>query len=115
MSHVTNFQRAHWAAVALEAFRDQVGRDDDETSIHDLTADLGHYCALNELDFVRIVANAISCWCIERAHPHENQAMIGPGPEVSIIIPGRKHPMRAWRQSATTAKPRRPKARGGAR
>jgi hypothetical protein len=30
--------------VTLDAFREQVGMDDDETSIHDLIADLGHYC-----------------------------------------------------------------------
>ena len=29
MTRVTNLQRAHWATIAIEAFREVVGADDD--------------------------------------------------------------------------------------
>jgi hypothetical protein len=82
MTRVTNFKCAHWAAVAIEAFRSQVGSDDDNTSIHDLIADLGHYCSLRQLDFIRLCADAISCWQAELADPSDET--IEAGPEVSI-------------------------------
>jgi len=114
MNRTRNDDRAHWASVALKAYRREIGVDDGCHAVHDLIADLGHYAAANDLDFIRITADAISCWCAERAFsPGDDPAQAGPA--VSIIIPGRKHPMRAWRQSATTAAPRRPKGRGGAR
>ena len=113
MTHVTNFQRAHWASVAIAAFRLEVGTDDDESSIHDLIADLGHYCSHNELDFIRVTADAISCWAVERAHPGDDD--IGPSPNVSIIVSGRKHPMRPWRSPAVTGKRSPGKGRGGVR
>jgi hypothetical protein len=35
MNRVTNVQRAHWAAIAVQAFRELVGGDDDATSVQD--------------------------------------------------------------------------------
>ena len=112
MTRVTNFQRAHWAAVAIEAFRDQVGTDDDLSSIHDLIADLGHYCALNDLDFIGVIAQAISCWAAERADP--TGTSIEAGPNVSIVFPGCTRSMRACRQTTTTGKRAPRKGRGAA-
>jgi hypothetical protein len=60
--------------------REQVGMDDDETSIHDLITDLGHYCALHDRDFLTITARAISCWCLEQSDP--DGMNLGPGPDV---------------------------------
>lgn len=111
MTRVTNFQRAHWAAIAIKAFRDEVGTDDDLASIHDLIADLAHYCALNRLDFVRICADAISCWQAELADPNDDT--IEAGPDVSILIAGRRLSARHWRQSTTLVKARPRQRRGG--
>ena len=99
-----NRERAQWAQHALETFSRETRMDgeDAETILHDLICNLGHYCCVNDLDFIRIAADAISCWCVERSDPDDND--IGPGPRVSILIPGRKAPMRAWRQSTTTTR-----------
>jgi hypothetical protein len=86
MSIPSNFQRAHWAAVALEAFREQVGRDDEATSAQDLICDLGHYCRLRDLDFLRIAARGISMWCAESDDP--DGFRLDPGPDVSIAVAG---------------------------
>jgi hypothetical protein len=91
MSIPSNFDRATWAANAIERFRHDTGNLSDEEAVHDLICDLGHYCRLYDLDFLRLVANGISTWCAEIDDP--DGFRLDPGPDVSIVIPGRKcHP-----------------------
>jgi len=91
MTHPTNDERASYAATALNAFRDRIGYDDEDTSMLDLITDLGHLARSYELDFLRIVAKAVSTWAYERKHPDG----AGPSPQVTITIEGRK-PTLAW-------------------
>src|SRR5215475_1225659 len=86
MSQHCNNQRANQARVAIEAFRQQASGDDDATSVQDLITDLGHYCLVYELDFVRIVADGIRMWCAECADP--GGLRLDLGPPVSIVIAG---------------------------
>ncbi len=108
-----NRERAQWAETAMRAFAAEVGLrdDDDQTILHDLLADVGRYCDRNNLDFTPVVADAISCWCVERDDPDDCD--IGPGPQVSILIHGRERPNRTWRQALTKGRAR--KGRGGAK
>ena len=87
----SNEQRAGWAQVALDAFRQRVGRDDDATSILDLISDLGHLARTRELDFVAIAARAVSVWAYERRYPNG----MGASPQVAITVGNRK-PKHAW-------------------
>jgi len=91
MSRPTNRQRAAYAVAALKAFRHQTGDDDERTLILDLIADLGHRAARRRLDFLRIVAQAVSAWMYERSDPDG----AGPSPQVTITIEARK-PTLAW-------------------
>lgn len=45
-----NDDRAVWAAVALSAFMEQTGCDED-TAVYDLICDLHHWCDRNGQDF----------------------------------------------------------------
>ena len=69
MTHPTNEKRAAWARLALDTFRNQVGEDDDATLILDLITDLGHLARARGIDFVALVARAVSVWAYERKHP----------------------------------------------
>lgn len=95
MRAVTNQRRAGWATMALDTFRDQVGEDDDRTLILDLVANLGHLAARRRLDFLQIVAQAVSAWAYER----KSLDGAGPSPEVTISIEGHR-PKYAWRRKA---------------
>jgi hypothetical protein len=53
-----------------------------------LVATLGRFSRLYELDFLRLVANGISTWCAEIDDP--DGFRLDPGPDVSIVVPGRK-------------------------
>jgi hypothetical protein len=91
MSASTNLQRASWAATALQAFRHEVGNDDDATLILDLITDLGQLAKTQQMDFVAITARAVSVWAYERRHPDG----MGASPQLSITLDGRK-PKLAW-------------------
>lgn len=88
----SNPDRADWAEYALTAFSSQTGADCDMYAVHDLIADLGHYCSRHRLDFVSIAARAISAWAYERKHPNG----LGSSPQVTVAIEGRAS-KRAWR------------------
>jgi hypothetical protein len=88
-----NRRRAAWAEYAVTAFSSQTGADGGIAALHDLIADLGHYAIRQRLDFVRVVARALSTWADECKHAEG----IGPGPQVTIAIAGRP-PAYAWRQ-----------------
>jgi len=92
MTHPTNEKRAAWARLALDTFRYQVGDDDDRTLILDLIADLGHLARARGIDFVALVAEAVSVWVYERKHPDGT----GASPQVAITIAGQR-PKYAWR------------------
>ena len=91
MSTPTNARRASWAASALQTFRQEVGNDDDRTLILDLITDLGHLAKIHGLDFVAIVARAVSVWAYERRNPDG----MGMSPQVTITVADRK-PKLAW-------------------
>jgi len=92
MTHPTNDQRAGWARMALNTFRYQVGEDDDRTLILDLITDLGHLAHRRRIDFVSLVARAVSVWAYECKDPDG----IGASPQVTVSIAGHR-PKRAWR------------------
>ena len=98
MSSTINQNRASYAATALEAFRKRVGDDDDWTSIGDLIVDLGHLAKTSDLDFVSLVARAISVWAYERRWPDG----CGATPQVIVTIAGRR-PKSAWPDKAGTS------------
>jgi len=91
MTHPSNDQRAGWARMALNTFRYQVGEDDDRTLILDLITDLGHLAHRRRIDFVSLVAEAVSVWAYERKHPDGT----GASPQVTLTIQGRR-PRYAW-------------------
>jgi hypothetical protein len=91
MSQHFNPLRARSAAAALEAFRKYDGHDDDRSSILDLITDLGHLACQCDLDFVQLVAQAVSVWAYERRHPDG----AGASPQVTVTIAGRR-PRCAW-------------------
>jgi hypothetical protein len=93
-----NARRAARAADALKAFREGAGADDDLTSISDLIADLGHLAKTSELDFVGLVARALSVWAYERRWPDG----CGASPQVTVTIAGRR-PKCAWPDKAGTS------------
>lgn len=86
MSSVTNKERASSAALALDAFRQCVGDDDDNELIQDLICNLGHLASDAKLDFVSLTARAVSNWTYERRHPNG----LGASPQVTIAIAGRR-------------------------
>jgi len=98
MTHPTNDQRAACAQMALNTFRTQVGEDDDATLILDLTTDLGHLACMRRIDFVALVAKAVSVWAYERKHPDG----LGASPQVAITVAGRR-PTYAWRRKERAA------------
>ena len=91
MSRAIIEQRVRSASMALDTFRHQAGEDDERTLMLDLIADLGHLAASRRLDFLKIVAQAVSAWAYERKHSDGAD----PSPQVTITIEGRK-PKRAW-------------------
>jgi len=52
-----NDQRAFWADVAIEAFRDETGTDVCD-AVADLLCDLMHWCDRNPTDFEKALSNA---------------------------------------------------------
>lgn len=98
MSRAIIKQRVRSASIALDAFRHQAGEDDERTLMLDLIADLGHLAARRRLDFVQIVAQAVSAWAYERKHADG----AGPSPQVAIAVEGQR-PRYAWRNKAGTA------------
>jgi len=98
MTHPTNEKRAAWARLALDTFRSQVGDDDDRTLILDLITDLGHLAQSRRIDFVKLVARAVSVWAYERKHPDG----VGASPQAAIAIAGRQ-PKYAWRRKECAA------------
>jgi hypothetical protein len=91
MSQHLNLLRARSAAAALEAFRKYDGHDDDRTSILDLITDLGHLARHYKIDFVQLVAHAVSVWAYECRDPDG----AGASPQVTVTIAGRR-PKCAW-------------------
>jgi hypothetical protein len=92
MSIQHNADRATWAEAALRTFCCEVGVDDECDAVHDLIADLGHYCSQHKLDFVSITARALSVWANECQQPDGT----GASPQVTVTIAGRR-PKLAWR------------------
>lgn len=62
--------RVRSAKQALHAYAIATGFKDDDETIHDLIADLGHYADRNAIDFVDCAARAIGCWALERRGAH---------------------------------------------
>jgi hypothetical protein len=62
--------RARSAKQALHAYGIATGLEDDDETIHDLIADLGHYADRHHIDFVDCAARAIGCWALERRGAH---------------------------------------------
>jgi len=91
MSKALIKQRVRSASTALNAFRHQVGEDDERTLMLDLIADLGHLAARRRLDFLQIAAQAVSAWAYER----KSADGAGPSPQVTITVEGRR-PKYAW-------------------
>lgn len=79
---IHNSDRARWAAQALHAFRIASGDDDDDATICDLIADLGHYADRHDVDFLDVVSHAVGCWAGEKKDP--NSADLSP--QVTIRI-----------------------------
>jgi hypothetical protein len=77
-----NGDRARCAAQALHAYRITVGDDDDDASIRDLIADLGHYADRHDIEFLDCVARAIGSWALEQKDPKSCEAL----PLVTIRI-----------------------------
>ena len=86
-----NARHAARASEALATYRKRAGREDSATSICDLITDLGHLAQSPNLDFVGLVARAVSIWAYERRLPDG----AGAGPQVIVTIAGRK-PKPAW-------------------
>jgi hypothetical protein len=95
-----NHKRANWGRRALDAFRRQVGGDDDGTLILDLITDLGHLARQRQLHFVALVARAVSVWLAEVKAPEG----VDPGPQVSIRVE-RRRPVYAYRRRGRPGAP----------
>lgn len=62
--------RVRSAKQALQAYAIATGLEDDDETIHDLIADLGHYADRHAIDFVDCAARAIGCWALEGRGAH---------------------------------------------
>lgn len=77
-----NLQRAIWADIALDAFRNEAGLDTFEDTVTDLVADIGHLCDSKGKDFVALMAKAIGDWKLEQTDPESIETR----PHVSIEV-----------------------------
>lgn len=59
-----NHERAQWADVALVAFNRATGAEGEE-NVHDLIADLHHWCDRAGHDFDKLLAHAQDCYAGE--------------------------------------------------
>jgi len=64
-----NSDRAEWAGNAISGFCDETGLDEEierRESVSDLICNLGHYCDRHKIDFLAVLAGAISVWDAEK-------------------------------------------------
>ena len=59
-------RRARNARLALEAFQNVAGIDNDEEALSDLIADLGHFADRHGIEFIECCSRAIAAWAEER-------------------------------------------------
>lgn len=87
---VDNDDRAAWAGKVLLIFARMTGLDPEEEKeegVGDLITNIGHYCDRKGLDFIPLVASAISLWDVEKREDEagEPDAMY-PQKEVTIKL-----------------------------
>ena len=83
-----NSDRAEWAGNAIAVFCEETGLDEEvETreAVSDLICNLGHYCDLRKIDFLAVVAGAISVWDAEKRE-EEDDMVGGLFPERKVLI-----------------------------
>jgi hypothetical protein len=78
----SNIERARRAASCLAHYENLAGSVAFEDSIPDLVADIGHFCAENDLTYLHLLARGISHWRLEMTDPES----LDPLPEVTIHI-----------------------------
>ncbi len=77
-----NADRAQWARSAVDHFAKETGADVYSEAISDLICNLGHLCAQEQLDFVKLIADAVGVWRIEQIDP----AGVSAAPPVIVVI-----------------------------
>ena len=80
----TNIARAQWAETALHAFANETGAMMPDEAVHDLIANIGHFCDRAGFDRLKVAAAGVAVWHAERADPDG----LAPEPRVTITVTG---------------------------